>query len=89
MSGAEFARWLEFYNEQPFDDYHRYQRPAALVGHMASGRDMAPILAWLKREPAGAKLDEHEPEAVDNSGRTAADMATIRGLGLRPPPTRH
>jgi hypothetical protein len=37
MTEDEWLRWIEFYKLQPFDDYHRFARPAALVAHSMSG----------------------------------------------------
>jgi hypothetical protein len=48
MTQAEFMRWAEFYRAQPFDDFHRFHRPAALVAGSFGGGDMQARLDWLQ-----------------------------------------
>jgi hypothetical protein len=69
MSQAEFQRWIQFYREQPFDDFHRYHRPAALISTSMAGGDIKERLEWLQPEPI--------PDGLDR-----ADVATIRALGF-------
>jgi len=73
MSHAEFLAWAEFWKVSPFDDYHRFYRPAALVAQVSGGGDVNELLAWLKRETPieGAFSD--------------ADINTFKALGLKPP----
>lgn len=47
MSRVEFLRWGEFYKLYPFDDFHRYHRPAALVASSFGGGDLRARLEWL------------------------------------------
>lgn len=47
MPQAEFQRWIEFYKHFPFDDLHRYHRPAALIASRWGG-DVQPLLEWLQ-----------------------------------------
>lgn len=56
--------WRAFYRLFPFDDLHRFHRPAALVASSMGG-DLKSRLAWLQPEPPAA-------------GRTDADSNTIR-----------
>jgi hypothetical protein len=69
MSQSEFQRWIQFYREQPFDDFHRYHRPAALVSVSLAGGDIKERLEWLQPEPI--------PDGLDR-----ADVATIKALGF-------
>jgi len=71
MSQAEFHRWIQFYREQPFDDFHRYHRPAALISTSMAGGDIKERLEWLQPEPI--------PDGLDR-----ADVATIRAFGFNP-----
>lgn len=48
MSEVEFRRWIEYYKTQPFDDYHRFHRPAALVSVSMGGGDVGERLEWLQ-----------------------------------------
>ena len=69
MTQAEFLSWVAFYKLFPFDDFHRYHRPAALVAAMTNG-DVKKHLEWLQPEPV--------PE-----GMTMGDVNTLRAFGLR------
>jgi hypothetical protein len=71
MSQAEFHRWIQFYREQPFDDFHRYHRPAALVSVSLAGGDIKERLEWLQPEPI--------PDGLDR-----ADVATMKAFGFTP-----
>jgi len=71
MSLVEFATWAAFYRRHPFDDLHRYHRPAACVAHAVAGGDITARLDWL-HPPA-------QPENLDD-----ADMQTLRAFGIRP-----
>lgn len=90
MSRAEFSRWVEFYNREPFDDYSRHHRPAAMVAHMAGGGGLESLLRWMSQrhstEADSAETSDDQP--VNASGYTAADIATMRGLGMKPPPRK-
>lgn len=69
MSRAEFKRWGLFYRRYPFDDLHRYHRPAALVSTALGGGDeMQARLAWLFPD-----------QGIE--GMTDADVTTMRALG--------
>lgn len=72
MPLAEFDAWGQFYRRWPFDDLHRYHRPAALVSMSMAGGDIQEILDWLQ-PPAWA------------SDYSDADLRTLRAFGLRPP----
>ena len=71
MSQAEFQRWGAFYEENPFDDLHRYHRPAALVSVSLGGGDVQDKLDWLKPPP--------------DTGHTGADMDLFKAAGITPP----
>jgi hypothetical protein len=70
MPQSEFIQWIEFYKENPFDDYHRFLRPAALIAS-SNGADMKKSLEWLQPEP------QYE-------GYSDADMNTFKALGIKP-----
>lgn len=71
MTQPEFLLWLEFYRMFPFDDLHRFHRPAALVAQsLGGGGDITAKLDWLAPDPV-------------NDGLSDADMRTIRGLGFK------
>jgi len=76
---SEFQGWLQFFLRHPFDDYHRYARPAALVGHLASASNpfsgaaptsLVELLQWLAPDASSDEM-------------TDADMNTIRAMGFK------
>jgi hypothetical protein len=70
MSQAEYLSWVAFYRLHPFDDRHRYHRPAALIGATMGGK-FQDLFEFLAPEPA--------PE-----GYSPADLATMRAFGMKP-----
>ena len=50
MSVAEYMRWMEFYQRNPFDDLHRYQKPAAFVAQSMAGGDFEEKITFLRGE---------------------------------------
>jgi hypothetical protein len=72
MSEAEFRDWVAYYKDFPFDDSHRYHRPAALIAQSMAGGDIKQKMEWLQPDPA--------PEGINE-----ADLATMRALGIRAP----
>jgi hypothetical protein len=73
MSRMEFERWMHFYERFPFDDMHRYHRPAALVARSMGGSDVGPLIDWL----AHPLVKEH----------TDADLRTLKAFGFKPQDT--
>lgn len=71
MTESEFRRWAEYYVSHPFDDLHRYHRPAALISVSMAGGDVQTKLEWLQPEPTPDGLNE-------------ADLRTMRAFGLKP-----
>lgn len=70
MSRAEFKRWGAFYRRYPFDDLHRYHRPAALVSAALGGGEVQSRLDWLFPDQG-------------TEGMTDADVTTMRTLGYK------
>lgn len=52
MTNAEFESWIEFYRRWPFDDRHRFHRPAALVAATNGGK-VEQYLEWLQPQEEG------------------------------------
>lgn len=61
---------MQFYKQHPFDDRHRFYRPAAVIAQSMRGGDLKPILEFL------------EPEAIPE-GMTEADMNTLKAFGVK------
>lgn len=75
MTYIEFCDWVAFYLEHPFDDEHRYHRPAALIAQSMAGGKMEEKLEWLKGAVAESDDDDH------SLGRySEADRRTIAAL---------
>ena len=74
MPQAEFIAWVQFYKLYPFDDFHRFHRPAALVSASMSG-DVKSKLEWLAPEPV--------PE-----GYSQAELNSFKAFGITPPPRK-
>ena len=72
MSRDEFLAWVEFYKLYPFDDFHRYHRPAALVAAASGGGSVLERLEWLQPEPR-------------IPGYSDADLNTLKAFGFKPP----
>lgn len=72
MTLPEFRSWVDFYELHPFDDYHRFHRPAALVSCSLGGGNTAERLEWLAPKPS-----------VDDGNLSEADVNTLRAFGLR------
>lgn len=75
MSQREFDSWVEYYAEFPFDDYHKHYRPAALIARSMAGSEIDGLLEWL--QPI---------KRVSDGEFSAADMATFKAFGMKPPP---
>jgi len=71
MSRSEFMSWAAFYKLHPFDDLHRYHRPAAMVASAMGGGSISDRLEWLHPQP--------KPHAAEH---TSADVATLRAFGI-------
>lgn len=71
MSHAELEGWREYFVLYPFDDTHRYHRPAALVASSMRG-DLKKCLDWLQPEPVAGDWSD-------------ADLRTMAAFGVKPP----
>lgn len=72
MGRGEFETWIDFFVAHPFDDRHRYHRPAALIASgQRTGVDVQDMLDWLAPTPI--------PE-----GMSDADMRTMKAFGILP-----
>lgn len=73
--------WRAFYQLYPFDDLHRYHRPAALISASMGSGDLMPAikkrLNYLHPEP--------QEEDLPIGNFSAADVRTMRAFGARPP----
>lgn len=58
MSPDEFEQWKVFYSLFPFDDMHRFHRPAAMVSTSMGGGDLQKRLDWLQREPSTSDMSD-------------------------------
>lgn len=60
MLASEFDTWLAFYKDFPFDDFHRFHRPAALIAYGKTTNSFEDNLNFLQREqlPDGMSEDD-------------------------------
>ena len=70
LTRRELESWREYYRRYPFDDLHRYHRPAALVARSMGGGDVHELIDWL--QPPAGEVDLSE-----------ADVATLRAFGIK------
>lgn len=70
MGEDEFREWASYYMANPFDDYHRFHRPAALIAASFNG-ELQNKLDWLR-----------PPESTSH---TSADLDLFRAAGFTPP----
>lgn len=89
---AEFERWRQFYLRWPFDDAHRFHRPAALVatlppiGSNATSEDLQRVF-WQR---VAALAGQDEADALQRGGMgpkpghqyTEADRETMRTFSI-------
>jgi hypothetical protein len=73
MAQPEFLEWVEFFKLYPFDDHHRYHRPAALG--FAS--------AFLPEARTQAIEDALRWLSPPNDEYSDADLATMRAMGFK------
>jgi hypothetical protein len=73
FSKAELEEWRQFYRLYPFDDHHRYHRPAARIAASAGmgGGDYQKYLDFLSPPAFGDQYSD-------------ADIATMRAFGIDP-----
>ncbi len=72
MTEDEWLRWIEFYKQNPFDDYHRFYRPAAHIARAMAGGEIEDHLAWLEKRVVSASYSD-------------ADLQTMKAFGMKPP----
>lgn len=74
MSQREFLAWAEFYRRWPFDDFHRFHRPAALV---------AGALGGGSQDAMEARLQWLQPVDREDDNLTSADRDLFKAAGIR------
>lgn len=70
MSRREFIDWIAFHRQWPFDDAHRYHRPAALIATKIAGGDVQQLLDWLQPPEV--------PEEMSD-----VDLSVLRAFGIK------
>lgn len=74
MSDVEWQQWRWYYNRHPFDDAHRYHRPALARTMIHGGLTVQETLDWLDDGVPAAPMTPEE-----------ADANTLRAFGLQRP----
>ncbi|AZR95098.1 hypothetical protein BBB39_16055 [Bordetella trematum] len=80
MTLAEFRSWQRFYQESPFDDLHRYHRPAAMLAQVMAGGDYPARLEWLVGD--SAPMPDPVEGGLAGGQFSEADLRTFAALGL-------
>jgi hypothetical protein len=74
--------WIAFYKLYPFDDLHRYHRPAALISYSAATAFGPSSMKFQER------LEFLQPSkqvsASNDRQYSEADMNTLRAFGFQP-----
>lgn len=77
MTPDEFSDWCSYYIAQPFDDLHRYHRPAALISASMGSGDMQEVIEnrinWL------------QPKASQENQYSDVDMSFMKAMHVKPP----
>lgn len=76
MSHREFESWKRLYAIRPFDDVHRFHRPAAVIAHSMGGGDLGRTLDILIDE---RKVIDEMQRSMGGSF-SEVDKATIAAL---------
>ncbi|QET71442.1 phage tail assembly protein T [Bordetella bronchiseptica] len=82
LTEAEFRSWQQFYQESPFDDLHRYHRPAAMLAQVQVGGDFPARLDWLVGGMGLRQDDDQMPLLSDQFSE--ADLKSFAALGMKP-----
>lgn len=67
MPAAELDGWRVFYELYPFDDLHRFHRPAAVVGATFGGK-FESILTFLAPNPNDPELSDADRDVAKALG---------------------
>lgn len=70
MSAVEFEHWQAYYAHSPFDDLHRYHRPAACQVSSFNGADFKDVVNFL--------VNTYEP--VINDGLSDIDRSILKAF---------
>ncbi|PZQ09941.1 hypothetical protein [Pseudoxanthomonas winnipegensis] len=67
MTEEEFSDWLDFYALYPFDDFHRYYRPAAVVAGAMSGdaKVFDHRLEFMQPDPSLREMNTVDRSLID------------------------
>lgn len=76
MTSSEYRGWIDYFDRHPFDDLHRYHRPALADTLIRGGVEFDAALQW-----AGGTT----PEAPREMTPEEADAITMRTLGVSRP----
>lgn len=76
MVPSEFDGWIDYFDRHPFDDLHRYHRPALADTLIRGGLPFDKVLDWMK---------DGEPMAPREMTPEEADAQTLRTFGLSRP----
>jgi len=73
MSTRELNGWIDYFNRHPFDDLHRYHRPALADTLIRGGVAFDGVIDWM------------QGDTTEKASESTADENTLRALGLSRP----
>ena len=81
MSHREFQSWKRYYRSRPFDDLHRFHRPAAVMAHSfgGGGGDFGKTIDLLVNETSPERLEQSRDGT--KGPYSEADLKTLAALG--------
>ena len=68
MTRSEFVAWIQFYQRWPFDDFHRFHRPAALIASSMGGEEMQKLIDFLSPPVHVRKFCELDEQILSRFG---------------------
>lgn len=77
MTPAELESWRQFYLQFPFDDFHRFHRPAAFIASAQAVKG--------RNEAIAAGLEWLQPDTRVTGNYSDADLRTMKALGIKKP----
>lgn len=82
ITPREFESWVEFYKLFPFDDRHRFHRPAAFVADT-----VAVSMGGSRAQQFAQRMEFLSPEpklTPEPGGFSRVDLSIMDALGIKP-----
>lgn len=73
LTNKEYLDWVAYYKSYPFDDFHRFHRPAALLVSRGKNEQLDAALKFLD-------INSVLPGEINMDEMSEADMSIIQNL---------